>query len=29
VSLQAVEYRRLYPEQGAGRYDTAPSDPHG
>src|SRR5476649_1283628 len=23
VSLQAVEYRRLYPEQGAGRYDTA------
>ena len=21
VSLQAVEYRRLYPEQGAGRYD--------
>ena len=24
VSLQAVEYRRLYPDQGAGRYDTAP-----
>jgi phosphate acetyltransferase len=24
VSLQAVEYRRLYPEQGAGRYDTTP-----
>jgi len=22
VSLQAIEYRRLYPEQGAGRYDT-------
>jgi phosphate acetyltransferase len=26
VGLQAVEYRRLYPEQGAGRYDTAPAD---
>jgi len=25
VSLQAIEYRRLYPEQGAGRYDLAPS----
>jgi phosphate acetyltransferase len=24
VSLQAIEYRRLYPEQGAGRYETAP-----
>jgi len=24
VSLQAIEYRRLYPEQGAGRYDVAP-----
>jgi len=24
VSLQAIEYRRLYPEQGAGRYDAAP-----
>src|SRR5476651_72490 len=23
VSLQAIEYRRLYPEQGAGRYDIA------
>jgi phosphate acetyltransferase len=23
VSLQAIEYRRLYPEQGAGRYETA------
>jgi len=22
VSMQAIEYRRLYPEQGAGRYDT-------
>jgi phosphate acetyltransferase len=22
VSLQAIEYRRLYPEQGAGRYET-------
>jgi phosphate acetyltransferase len=28
VSLQAVEYRRLYPDQGAGRYDPAPSDSH-
>jgi phosphate acetyltransferase len=28
VSLQAVEYRRLYPDQGAGRYDTAPADAH-
>jgi phosphate acetyltransferase len=26
VSLQAVEYRRLYPDQGAGRYDLIPSD---
>jgi len=25
VSLQAIEYRRLYPEQGAGRYETAPA----
>ena len=25
VSLQAIEYRRLYPEQGAGRYETAPT----
>ncbi len=25
VSLQAVEYRRLYPDQGAGRYDAAPA----
>ncbi|HEX4139389.1 MAG TPA: phosphate acyltransferase [Candidatus Methylacidiphilales bacterium] len=25
VSLQAVEYRRLYPDQGAGRYDPAPA----
>jgi phosphate acetyltransferase len=24
VSLQAIEYRRLYPEQGAARYDAAP-----
>ena len=24
VSLQAIEYRRLYPDQGAGRYDAAP-----
>jgi phosphate acetyltransferase len=24
VSLQAVEYRRLYPDQGAGRYETRP-----
>jgi phosphate acetyltransferase len=23
VSLQAIEYRRLYPEQGAGRYEVA------
>jgi phosphate acetyltransferase len=23
VSLQAIEYRRLYPDQGAGRYDSA------
>jgi phosphate acetyltransferase len=23
VGLQAIEYRRLYPDQGAGRYDTA------
>jgi len=23
VSLQAIEYRRLYPDQGAGRYETA------
>ena len=23
VCLQAIEYRRLYPDQGAGRYDTA------
>lgn len=28
VSLQAIEYRRLYPEQGAGRYDPAPSEAH-
>jgi len=27
VSLQAIEYRRLYPEQGAGRYETAPASP--
>jgi phosphate acetyltransferase len=27
VSLQAIEYRRLYPEQGAGRYDTVAPDP--
>ena len=26
VSLQAVEYRRLYPDQGAGRYDLTPTD---
>ncbi|MEI9999268.1 MAG: phosphate acyltransferase [Verrucomicrobiota bacterium] len=26
VGLQAIEYRRLYPEQGAGRYDLAPAD---
>jgi phosphate acetyltransferase len=26
VSLQAIEYRRLYPEQGAGRYETAPAE---
>jgi phosphate acetyltransferase len=26
VSLQAVEYRRLYPDQGAGRYATTPTD---
>jgi phosphate acetyltransferase len=26
VSLQAVEYRRLYPDQGAGRYDLPPVD---
>jgi phosphate acetyltransferase len=25
VSLQAIEYRRLYPEQGAGRYDASPA----
>ncbi|MCE0497643.1 MAG: phosphotransacetylase [Methylacidiphilales bacterium] len=25
VSLQAIEYRRLYPDQGAGRYETAPT----
>ena len=25
VSLQAIEYRRLYPEQGAGRYDVNPN----
>jgi phosphate acetyltransferase len=25
VSLQAIEYRRLYPEQGAGRYEPAPA----
>ena len=25
VSLQAIEYRRLYPEQGAGRYDMVPA----
>jgi len=25
VSLQAVEYRRLYPDQGAGRYDLSPA----
>jgi phosphate acetyltransferase len=25
VSLQAIEYRRLYPDQGAGRYDMATS----
>ena len=25
VSLQAIEYRRLYPDQGAGRYETAPA----
>jgi phosphate acetyltransferase len=25
VSLQAIEYRRLYPEQGASRYETSPS----
>jgi len=24
VCLQAIEYRRLYPEQGAGRYETGP-----
>ncbi len=24
VSLQAIEYRRLYPDQGAGRYESAP-----
>jgi hypothetical protein len=28
VSMQAIEYRRLYPEQGAGRYAAAP-DLHG
>jgi len=27
VSLQAIEYRRLYPEQGAGRYETVPNAP--
>ena len=26
VSLQAIEYRRLYPDQGAGRYYSAPSE---
>jgi phosphate acetyltransferase len=25
VSMQAIEYRRLYPDQGAGRYETASS----
>lgn len=24
IGLQAIEYRRLYPEQGAGRYESAP-----
>ena len=28
VSLQAVEYRRLYPDQGAGRYDAVPTGTH-
>jgi phosphate acetyltransferase len=28
VGLQAIEYRRLYPDQGAGRYDFAPTDAH-
>jgi phosphate acetyltransferase len=27
VSLQAIEYRRLYPEQGAGRYEMPPLHP--
>ncbi|MCE0523744.1 MAG: phosphotransacetylase [Methylacidiphilales bacterium] len=26
VGLQAIEYRRLYPDQGAGRYDPTPVD---
>ncbi len=26
VSLQAIEYRRLYPDQGAGRYETTAID---
>ncbi len=26
VGLQAIEYRRLYPEQGAGRYVSAPAE---
>jgi phosphate acetyltransferase len=26
VGLQAIEYRRLYPDQGAGRYDGLPSE---
>jgi phosphate acetyltransferase len=25
VSMQAIEYRRLYPDQGAGRYDSLPN----
>jgi phosphate acetyltransferase len=25
VSMQAIEYRRLYPDQGAGRYESAPA----
>jgi phosphate acetyltransferase len=28
VGLQAIEYRRLYPDQGAGRYGTTPADLH-
>jgi len=28
VSLQAIEFRRLYPEQGAGRYASIPVDVH-